>query len=452
MRRKNVVVAFFDTIQNDVVREIDRCVHTEAFQKRLAVDFFKDCSEYKDDFIASIKSESASRAEVYKAKPGAWFASNAHLGKAVIDGLALSTLAKAKYELWLRDETLSLWDMGRRYDKDRYHDYQRSFSKLLALQRQELTEAEEAAAREGEGSDGNAAIMVAGVMGEKAYKLNGWYETTDLQNGKPLFRKLKNPDVWLRFTTDNTWMFSDTSDTILNNTDGWCVSVEADKDLPTHVDCWKMEEEEEEEEVSENECEKDGEEEEEEEEVDDEDSEKDSAEEVSDNEEECEQEGEVEEGEDEVHHQDSGKDSAEEEQEEKKHDLGVKWKDHAQIKCIDAAKRLQALALADCISRRFLADEDELDVADETTSLTPLWQHLSLGDFKVAERLLQARASPEHVPSQDEEGKTPLLWASKEGYADAALLLLKYKANTEATTKVSYHPTFAYCSIIGIMR
>ena len=80
--------------------------------------------------------------------------------------------------------------------------------------------------------------------------LNGLYETTvDLQNGKPLFRKLKNPDTWLRFTADNTWMFSDTSDKNLNNTDGCCVSVEAGKDLPTHVDSWKIEDEEEEEEV-----------------------------------------------------------------------------------------------------------------------------------------------------------------------------------------------------------
>jgi len=363
MRRKNVVVAFFDTIQNDVVREIDRCVHTEPFQKRLKVDRYKEES-YKDAFIASIKSESASRAEVYKGKPGSWFASNAHLGKAVLEGLALSTLAKAKYELWLRDETLSLWDMGDQ-------DYQHCYAKLLALQRQELTEAEEAAARqvEIEGSDGKAAIMVAGVMGEKADKLNGWYQTTvDLQNGKPLFRKLEDSAAWLRFTRDKMWIFSDTSDKDLNNSDGWCVSVEAGKDLPTHVHSWKIEKEEEE----------------------------------------------------------------------------------AQIKCIDAAKQLQTLALADCISRRFLAGEEELELADETTSLTPLWQHLSLGDFKVAERLLQARASPEHVPSHDAEGKTPLVWASKEGYADAALLLLKYKAKIEATDKVSNHPRFAYCDIIHI--
>jgi hypothetical protein len=366
MRRKNVVVAFFDTIQNDVVREIDSCVHTEPFQKRLAVDKYKD---HKDAFITSIKSEIASRAEVYrgKAKPGAWFSSNAHLGKAVIDGLALSTLAKAKYELWLRDQTLDLIDMGNTHKKCTYHNFQRSYAKLLALQRQELTEAEDAVARQVQGLDGKAAVMVAGVMGEKADKLNGWYQTTvDLQHGKPLFRNLKNPDTWLRFTRDNTWTFSDTSDKDLDNSNGWCISVESGKDLPTHVHSWKLEKEEEE----------------------------------------------------------------------------------TQIKCIDAAKRLQTLALADCVSRRLLADEKELNLADETTSLTPLWQHLSLGDFKVAERLLQARASPEAVPSQDQEGKTPLLWASKEGYADAALLLLKYKANIEATDKVSNHPRFAYCNII----
>jgi hypothetical protein len=377
MRRKNVVVAFFDTIQNDVVREIDRSDQTEAFAKRLKVDKEK---YWKDKFIASIKRESASRAEVYKAKPGAWFSSNAHLGKAVIDGLALSTLAKAKYELWLRDQTLSFFDMG-----GSEWGYQRCYAKLLALQRQELTEAEEAAARQVQGSDGKAAIMVAGVTGEKADKLNGWYETTDdLQNGKPLFRKLKNPDAWLRFTTDDTWMFSDTSDKDLNNTDGWCVSVEAGKDLPTQVDMWKIYA-------------------------------------------------------NELEHGYYGDEIRE-------------WKEHAPMKCMHTAKRLQTLALEDCISRRLLAGEEELDLADETTSLTPLWQHLSLQDVKVAERLLQAGASPEHVPSQDEEGKTPLLWASKEGYADAALLLLKYKANTDATDKVSNHPTFVYCEIIKIMR
>ena len=121
MRRKNVVVALFDAIHNDIVREIDSRVQTEQFQKRLAVDKRR---EWQDEFIASIKSQSVARAEVFKGKAGAWFASNEHLGKAVSDGLALSTLAKAKYNLWLRDRTLTLRDMGYQVDKSRYHDYQ----------------------------------------------------------------------------------------------------------------------------------------------------------------------------------------------------------------------------------------------------------------------------------------------------------------------------------------
>ena len=96
------------------------------------------------------------------------------------------------------------------------------------------------------------------------------------------------------------------------------------------------------------------------------------------------------------------------------------------------------------MSGGLLAGEDELDLPDETSSLTPLWQHLLLGDVKVAERLLLARASPEDVPRQDEEGKTPLLWATKEGNVNVALLLLKYKANIEATDKVSNHRDYIY--------
>jgi hypothetical protein len=119
---------------------------------------------YKDLFINSIKGESAARAKVYKDKDGEWFTSNANLGKAVMDGLALSTLAKAHYDLWLRETEVS-WT---HYDPDDicaptectvshlFLDYQRSYGKLLALQRKELTEAEKAAL-EVEGSDDDAA-------------------------------------------------------------------------------------------------------------------------------------------------------------------------------------------------------------------------------------------------------------------------------------------------------
>ena len=257
--------------------------------------YFKpEIKPYKDLFIDSIKSESAARAEVYKSERCEWFSSNANLGKAVIDGLALSTLAKAHYDLWLRDESLQ-WicydadDMCTAgYSAHLFHDYQRSYGKLLELQRkelntlqlavgaQELTEAEEAAL-EVEGSDDDAA------------------------------------------------------------------------------------------------------------------------------------------------------------------------------KRLEAAKRLQALALEECVSRRWITDEKGLEHLDETTSFTPLMTHLTLGDLKVAERLLQARASPEAVPTKDKEGKTPLLWACKEEDVDATLLLLKYKANIEATDTVMYTQICLLCISLQVM-
>jgi hypothetical protein len=217
----------------------------------------------KDLFIDSIKGESAARAKVYKDEDGAWFNINANFGKAVMDGLGLSTLAKAHYDLWLRDTNLT-W---MQYDPDDtcttiwggttthlHHDFQRSYGRLLAMQREDLTVAEKAAL-EVEGSDDD----------------------------------------------------------------------------------------------------------------------------------------------------------------------------------------LKRLALEECLSRRWITDEKDLQNPDDTTSFTPIMTHLSLGDLKVAERLLQARANPEAVPTKDKEGKTPLIWACKEGDADATLLLLKYKADIEAKdSKVMY--------------
>ena len=114
--------------------------------------------DWKTPFIQSIKDESAARAKVYKDKEGAWFASNANLAKAVSDGLALSTLANAKRTLWLRDTSIGVWEMGGAATEGWdafYYNFQRAHGKLLARQRKELKEAEEAAAREG--SDGDAA-------------------------------------------------------------------------------------------------------------------------------------------------------------------------------------------------------------------------------------------------------------------------------------------------------
>jgi hypothetical protein len=167
-RRKTVVVGFLDTILNDISRGIDDAIQTEEFQKRLQVDCLfsipslknslvredKDflTKDWKTPFIQSIKDESAARAKVYKDKEGAWFASNANLAKAVSDGLALSTLANAKRTLWLRDTSIGVWEMGGAAEyKVIYYNFRRAYSKLLARQRKELKEAEEAVARQGSG-------------------------------------------------------------------------------------------------------------------------------------------------------------------------------------------------------------------------------------------------------------------------------------------------------------
>jgi hypothetical protein len=88
-------------------------------------------------------------------------------------------------------------------------------------------------------------VKVTGVVGRKAEILNGVYQSTaDLYNDKPLFRKLNDPGVLLRFNAYNKWSFgSYTSippEKNSNRTNDWCTSVEAGSDLPTHVGTWQI--------------------------------------------------------------------------------------------------------------------------------------------------------------------------------------------------------------------
>lgn len=54
-------------------------------------------------------------------------------------------------------------------------------------------------------------VLIEGVVGRKAKVLNGVYEQTrDLQNGKPLFQKQGDPDIWLRFGTGKQWLITAT--------------------------------------------------------------------------------------------------------------------------------------------------------------------------------------------------------------------------------------------------
>ena len=64
--RKRVVVQVLDTLHADVCRAVDAAVKTAAFEKRVAQD---RTIHYKDDFVRSIKDESAAHMAVCKALP-----------------------------------------------------------------------------------------------------------------------------------------------------------------------------------------------------------------------------------------------------------------------------------------------------------------------------------------------------------------------------------------------
>ena len=71
--------------------EIDAEAETDQFKQRVAPD---KCSNWRDEFIASIKEEAATRVRVYEEKPPVYFTDSAGLGKAINDALALPLLAR----------------------------------------------------------------------------------------------------------------------------------------------------------------------------------------------------------------------------------------------------------------------------------------------------------------------------------------------------------------------
>ena len=80
-----------EQLERVVCDEIDAEAETDQFKQRVAAD---SCSHRRDDFIASIKEEAATRVRVYEEKPPVYFTDSAGLGKAINDALALPLLAR----------------------------------------------------------------------------------------------------------------------------------------------------------------------------------------------------------------------------------------------------------------------------------------------------------------------------------------------------------------------
>ena len=83
-------------------------------------------------------------------------------------------------------------------------------------------------------------LRVTGVPDGLAARLNGIYRlTSEVYNGKPLFRKQGGHDSWLLFNKDKQWCFTDTKSKDANDTRGYCWSVEEGIDHPAQVISWK---------------------------------------------------------------------------------------------------------------------------------------------------------------------------------------------------------------------
>jgi hypothetical protein len=83
-----------------------------------------------------------------------------------------------------------------------------------------------------------AVVTIAGASrGRRSFppKVNGVFDLVpiELHNGRALFRKRDDEDVWLRCASDGDWMVSSTEDKDANSLGGWAFADGSDcDDLP----------------------------------------------------------------------------------------------------------------------------------------------------------------------------------------------------------------------------
>jgi hypothetical protein len=87
-----------------------------------------------------------------------------------------------------------------------------------------------------------SSVVIAGVTGTHAERVNGIYEpTVEVYNGKLLFQKRGMPDLWLRFDASNRfWIVSSTADKDAKTNKGWCHCKDENLDDPKRAVAWKV--------------------------------------------------------------------------------------------------------------------------------------------------------------------------------------------------------------------
>ena len=84
-------------------------------------------------------------------------------------------------------------------------------------------------------------MRVDGASGDLASVLNGVFaREEELYNGRALYRKVGDPNCWLRFTPNSRWIISYTVNKDANNNAGVAYSSSRDLSLPTDSSVWEV--------------------------------------------------------------------------------------------------------------------------------------------------------------------------------------------------------------------
>ena len=84
-------------------------------------------------------------------------------------------------------------------------------------------------------------MFITGAEGPNASNVIGKYMATgDVQNGRSLFRKVGNKDIWLYVASDGCWNVDDTASKEASKTTGDARCMEPNLFDPTHGKTWEV--------------------------------------------------------------------------------------------------------------------------------------------------------------------------------------------------------------------
>lgn len=84
-------------------------------------------------------------------------------------------------------------------------------------------------------------FTIAGATGHNAHKVNGAFsKTSEMQNGKPVYSKDGDADMWCYCGPDGTWYVPDTADKDANTNAGWAASTEEGLAAPHLAKAWNV--------------------------------------------------------------------------------------------------------------------------------------------------------------------------------------------------------------------